>query len=458
MSIFNFQARIDRNFFAALFLSLIAFTSNAFSDETVKIKILAVNPSTTQILKSTVSQYLPVEVGPDDILDKEGFEIKYDPEKRAYLIKKEVELKPKETQTIEIRVRNVWIISPEQIEEVKSQLKQNMDALATTKFSVTAKLLYEKANEVLAQIEENQTKNLGIMQRIDVYRVNIRQLDDLHQNALSLESMRRLEEEKKLGVREVKFMVTAQNPAAEKKTLTVRSELPRDIQAKDILEKGNFSVVFDEAKGNLALEMKDELEGKETKNYQIVLRDIWYIPQSELDFLKVETEKLIPLFESSPYQGFAVKQGDIILNSLKAIAVLQTEVSSSTVLQDRIRAHVLNEQREKFAKRKIKELQDLLSEVSLKPNEGDLASQLKQLVKKIAELKKLVIMAMGFQPKKAIVWIILLAIVGFLIAVTGIFYVVWSKKLQELNTPKSKGAAAPPPEPKKEAEAPKAAP
>ncbi len=417
-----------------------------FSEETIKIKILAVNPSGTKPLKTTVSQYLPPEIGPDDVLDKEGLEIVYDAEKRAYLMKKEVDLKPQETQTIELRVKNVWVITPEQIEEVKTQLKQSSDALAKTRFATTGKLLFDKANESLAQIEESQTKSLGIMQRINLYRVNIKQLEDLKQNALSLEAMRKLEEEKKSGVRQVKFVLSAENPSSEQKKLRVQGDLPRDIKAEDILDKGDFSLIFDDKKSAFSLEREDTLDPKETRKYTIIIRDIWYIPQSELDFLKSEIEKLVPLFLQSPYEDFAAKQKESVMKSLTGIAALQAEVASSPGLDDRIRAHVLNEQRQKSAKRKIKELQDLLSEVTLRSGEGDQDSQFQKMIAKLVEIKNRVLMALGKQPKKAILWWFFLGIILFLAVLTIIFYGTWLKKLQDnkwVPPAKSKTGSAP---------------
>lgn len=401
------------------------------AEENVKIKILAVNPSSTQVLKTTIEQYLPPEVGIEDVSSQEGVEVKYDSKKRAYLISKAVELQPSETQTIEVQVRNVWVVAPEEIEAVKLQLKQNMEALSRTKYADTGKLLFEKASEVLAQIEENQLKAIPIKQRIELYRLNIRQIEDLKQNALSLEAMRRLEEEKKSGIREVKFFVAAQNPANEEKKLVVRSELPRDIEPSDVLDKGSFSLVFDNQKMLYILEQEDTLGPREEKKYQITLRDIWYIPKSELEYLKSEIKKLLPLFEKSSYAEFANKQGIAANQAIDAILALQAEVSSSSFLEDRIRAHVLNSQREKFAKRKIKELQDLLSEVTLKADENEIINEIKHLVQKISEAQKLVVMAMGLHSKKSIILILFLGIVLFLAILTAIFYGTWLKKLQE---------------------------
>lgn len=419
-------------------------------EETVKIKILAVNPSASQSLKTTVAQYLPPEVTPEDVFDREELDIVYDAEKKAYLLKKEVELKPQETQTIEIKVRNVWTISSEQLEETRNQLKQSLAALKKTKFGPTGQLLYEKAEETLSQIEQNQAQSLGVMQRIDLFRIHVKQLEDLKQNALSLEAMRKLESDTKLGVRQIKFKITAENPSEEEKSLQVRSPLPRDIQESDVLDKGDFSIIFDEEARVYVLQMMDTLGPKETRQYDVMLRDVWYIPQPELDYLRGESQKLVALFEKSPYEAFAQKTGESIGQSLSAITALQLEVESGGDIQDRMRAFVLNQQREKFAKRKFKELQDMLSEVALMPRD-EKKSIAQRMIRKILDVKNRVLAAMGNQPQKSIYWWFFLGVVLFLAVITVIFYGVWLKRLKDnkwSTPPKNSSKKTEPTEPK----------
>ncbi len=423
-------------FRVATFFAVIFWAGGAFcppdalsAEDSVKIKILAVNPSSTQELKTTVAQYLPQEVTPDDILDKENLEIIYDSERKAYLVKKEVELEPQETKTIEIRVRNVWTISSEQLDEIRSQLRQNLSSLKQTKYDATGQLLYEKAEETLSQIEENQTKPLGVMQKIDMFRMHVKQLDDLKQNALSLDAMRRIENESKAGIRQVKFKINAENPADEERALQVRSLLPRDIGEKDVLDRGGFTIVFDEDQKVYALQMTDTLAPKEIRQYQVMLRDVWYIPQSEIDQLKNESQKIVKLFAKSPYLSFATKTSESIIQSLDSITALQTEIGPDGELEDRMRAYVLNQQRDKFAKRKFKELQDMLSEVEIIPYVEE-RPIIERLIKKIFDTKNKVKVAMGRQPEKTIYWWFFLGVVLFLAVVTVIFYGVWLKRLQ----------------------------
>lgn len=410
---------------------MLLFCGVSFGEETVKIKILAVNPSASQNLTTTVAQYLPAEVTPSDIINKEGMEISYDSEKKAYLVKKEVSLKPQETQTIEIAIRDVWTITPEALEAVRTQLQQNLATLKKTKFAATGQLLFEKAQETLSIIEQNQAQPLGMMQRIELYRMHMKQLEDLKQNALSLDSMRQLKSEAELGIRQVKFKINAENPSNEEKSLKVRSPLPRDINENDVIEKSGFDVLYDEVEGVYVLEMTDVLGPRESRQYEVMLRDKWYIPQSELDYLQAETQKLVKLFVKSPFEAFAVKNGDSIEGAVRDISALQIEVDGGGEIEERMRAFVLNQQREKFAKRKFKELQDMLSEVELMPKEDEKKAAVQRMIRKIIDTKDRVLAAMGIQPDKSIFWWFFLGIVLFLAIITIIFYSVWLNRLRD---------------------------
>ena len=130
-------------FLAFLIIGVLSFICIAASQDTISIKILAVNPSGSKNLKTTISQYLPSEINPDDIVDIAGMTFTYDTEKQAYKASIEVDLKPQETQTFEIKVKNVWIASPDEIEDLRKQLNQGLANLKGTDYEGTAKLLHQ---------------------------------------------------------------------------------------------------------------------------------------------------------------------------------------------------------------------------------------------------------------------------------------------------------------------------
>jgi len=398
----------------------------------LKFKILVVNPSSTKNSKSVISQALPSEIDPNqDVIDKAGLDIKFDADKKMYLITKEVELKPKETRTFELRVRDVWQITPDQMEETKKSLENQIETLKGTKYYETGKLLFQKAQEGLDRIMEEQSKSVGVKQHIELYRAHVKQLEDIKANALSLDAMRRLEAERKREANEARFVVEAENPSPEPRSITVRSLLPKEITPDDVIDKQDFDLLYDQSQKAYALEKQDQFAGREKKKYIFTVRDIWHIPDENLQFYKLQTEKLVSMFKDTPYLKYADEQGQMILGLLAEINELQTEVSSSFSLEERMRAFILNSQRLELVKAKIHNLQQLLPEITIDKDEGKIIQNLKLLIKKLAEIKDLVLVAMGVQPNKAATWWIIFGIILFLAAITIIFYVTWIKKLQE---------------------------
>src|SRR3989338_2029466 len=413
-------------------LCLFSFVKTVLSaDEEVKLKILAVNPSDTQKLNTTVRQDLHPEVKPEDVIDAAGMETKYNSEKKVFYLQKNVELNPRQTSTFEVRVKNVWNIPDEDIQKVRQEIEQSMNALKGTKYAQTGQLLYEKVMEKITRVEEEQAKAVGIKQKIEFYRAHIQQLEDIRGEVFSLGAMRRMEEENKEGIREVKFSITAENPSDQPLKMMVRSYLPKEIKSDDVLEKLDFDLVYSRNKNRFTLEKEDNFAAKEVKRYQITLRDIWYIPQGDLDFLRKQAEKLVVLFKETPYEKYADQQCAFIFESLDKIKQLQDEVASSTALEDRMRASVLNNQRLELIRKKMRELQDLLPEVALKKDNLKPIEQIKHLIKKIVDTRDLILVAFGIQPNKPITWWLIFGIMGFMALLTGVFYMTWLKKLQE---------------------------
>lgn len=434
--------------FGVLFLSWGGYVCAA---DDVKIKILAVNPSETQSLKAVVTQVLPAEIDPtQDILDKAGLEVRFDAAKKSYYLTKEVELKPRETLTLELRVRDVWKINADTIEAIKKNLEEQINGLKGTKYAETGKLLYEKAQENLDRIVEEQNQPLGINQHVELYRAHIQQLEDIKNNAFSLEAMRRLENEKKKGVSEARFLIEAENPSSESRTITIRSLLPKDVTAEDVLDRQGFNVLYDQTRKAYVLEKQESFGPKENKKYTIVIKDIWRIPDQDIRYYQEQTSKLYNFFDGTPFMKYAQEQVNGIKKMLAEITLLQEEVSASVSLEDRMRAYVLNMQKMAVVKGKFHDLQQLLPELGLrKENAKDFLTRIKYWVKQLTVIKDAVLISIGLEPDTPITWWIIFGIVLFLGIISTVFYVIWLRKLQESRWQEKRKGPSHPTEPSK---------
>ncbi len=404
------------------------FVSRAHAEGEVKIKILAMNPSPSQKIESLVRQNLPPEIKPEDVVDNAGMEIKFNTDEGVYYVSKQVNLEPKEAVTIEVLVRNVWLVPEERLTRLRDTVSTTTKSLAKTKYEKTAQLLQDKVSERIGTIEEEQGRNIGIGKRIELYRSHLKQLDGIEKEVLSISALRELEGEQAEGVRTAKLVISAENPSDEPRKMTVRSDLPKEITANDVLDRLDFLLLYDETKQRFSVEKEDQFEARETKKYEITLRDVWYIPRIELERYKEQTDKLVALLKGSAYENYVTQQAKIIDDTLVSIDQLQIEVQSAESIQDRIEAFALNSERLGLINKKVKELQDLLLEVPIKRQVSEI-EKIKQAIKSLTKVMDII--RMGFKPDLSTTWWIILGIIAFLIVLSTTFYVTWLSRLKD---------------------------
>ncbi len=121
--------------------------------------------------------------------------------------------------------------------------------------------------------------------------------------------------------------VVAVNPSAEKsKTIPVRIDLPQEVKPSDILEHGVLDVDFDTDR-SLYYVHKSEvtLAPKQTRVFEVVVRDLWFIPDSQLDGLKTQTALVLHRLEKGEYYESAKQLSDSILVRLAEIQKMQAD-------------------------------------------------------------------------------------------------------------------------------------
>ena len=424
----------------------------------VNIKILAVNPSDST-LNTVVTHRLPPEIQPEHIIDKSNMELKYDTNLVSYYVTSSVTLAPRETRTLNLKVRNVWVLDTEYVEKIRTQLRQTVLALGGTRYQETAEKLFEKTSEQIDRIMEEQASSKSIQQQIELFRSHMKQLKQIETGVMSLAALRKLANQSETGIRTVKFIIRAKNPSKEQRTMTIRALLPKEITSFDVINKFDFRLLFDEDEARFAVEKEDIFEGGEEKKYEVILRDVWYITKEELDFLRDQANKILERFKGSSYESYAAQTVAFIVQTLDSVWNLQEEVQNSEAIEDRIRAFVINHQRVELVKKKMKELQDLLLEIPVKRE-----TEIDQIKQAISELSKMFdILSLGFTPDLSTTWWIILGIIGFLLIFATSFYVVWivelgkskfgKKSEVEKKLLKAKKKKKEEPEPAKEAEA-----
>ena len=153
----------------ALFLLLIAgygLSSPVPDAGTVDLSITVTNPSPDEAQEVEVKADLPPELKKSDIISTDGLELKLDPESNLFLVEGKVSLQPSETTFYNVKVRDVWSISPEEVKKVKEEALKFPGVYTAD----TAK----KLDDMLAKHDETTAET-----HIALYRKENRQLEEI---------------------------------------------------------------------------------------------------------------------------------------------------------------------------------------------------------------------------------------------------------------------------------------
>ena len=207
----------------------------------------------------------------------------------------------------------------------------------------------------------------------------------------------------------ITMKVVAVNPSSEKvQTVPVKIELPQEVTPKDVLDKGELDLDFDEER-SIYYVHKDaiELAPKETRVFQVSVRDVWFIPQTQLDSLKDYTNLLMGRLEKSDYAATAKQLGDSIKERLQQIQTTQNDESLGR--KARIGAYRYHLQTIDQVKEDLARMEKLLTFVGGPP------------VPEMLEESPL----KSDAPSRTTTWLVIFLIVIFLGLLGGQFFFTW---------------------------------
>ena len=142
------------SFFSFLvFLSFIFLIQQAYAS--ITMRIMAVNPSDSE-QTVPVKVYLPLEVKPENVLDKNGLEVAYDDQQGSYYVYGEFLLKPKESLEKEIELKDVWVIEKPQIALLRQDAKDVLESFKKTNYLQRAQIISQGIDKKLKDVEEMQ--------------------------------------------------------------------------------------------------------------------------------------------------------------------------------------------------------------------------------------------------------------------------------------------------------------
>ena len=212
----------------------------------------------------------------------------------------------------------------------------------------------------------------------------------------------------------VTLRVVAVNPSTDKaRTVPVRIDLPQEVKPSDVIEAGDLKVEFDTERSSYYV-YKDNvtLAPKQTQIFEVVVRDLWFVPDAELNSLKDQTGILLKRLEKSAYYESSKQLGDSILTRLDDIQKMQLDETMSR--KQRIGAYRRNLLALQVIKDDLSRLEKLLTFAGGVPvppmlEESPLKSD---------------------APSTTTTWLVIFLIIVFMGLLAGQFFFTWQRRLK----------------------------
>ncbi|MCA9408316.1 MAG: hypothetical protein KC733_06480 [Candidatus Omnitrophica bacterium] len=395
----------------------------------VYFNILAVN-GTDKPKEKDILYHLPKELSADDILETDGLAVEYDVAVGSYFVRGKVELAPKETKTYKIRIRDLWQIDRNEIQEIKKQMDLSISRMENTEYYDYAMEKKGKLEERLNFIVQQQDEFAdNVEKRIDRFRTYASELDQIRNQSVSVKYWRAKPDDVDENSL-VTYIVEVDNPTDSviKTTEEHRHYLPVEVKPEHIVESRGFEVRYDANREQSYLVKEEELRPGEKKRYDISIQNVWLIPQVDIDNLKDRTRKVYKLLEKTVY----VDSANYLVKSIKQkLDEIEASQAEDKPIQKHISDFRVNSEKFKKAEDDVKALEDLLEAVRENLERSRLKNVLNK-IKQLADIKNIAEAIFGTKPTPNTAWKIIAGIVIFVGLYTIIHFMLWAKRSKDV--------------------------
>ena len=255
----------------------------------IYINVMAVNGATTP-KDYSIKFDLPGELTAEDILDTNGLDLDYNVDDGDYFVYGSVSLKPKESKTFRIHVKDKWMVTQDEVDGLKKQIDQGYQTLGKPYDQQKADILKDRLEKKIDYILSLQSSNAeSIDKRIDDYRAYAKEMKRIRNDALNSEYWRSNPSEIRTP-KLIHLTIEVNNPTKVLKHYKHKDYLPAEVKPEDVIEPEDFEVRYDQMK-QLAFLFKDEdLTPGQAKKYTIGILDIWTIDQANIDNLRTRAQ------------------------------------------------------------------------------------------------------------------------------------------------------------------------
>lgn len=407
----------------AVFLVIFYCLGNAGAD--VGVNIVVANPSDDDTREVSVNYELPPGLQRGDIIETGTLKVEYDVAKSLFYVTGEIELKPKETRTVKVVIRDIWNISDEKFRNISEMLDGKVKSLEQSVDADALKLASDELRSRLNSVQQYQQENAGnVQKRMEMYTSNMDKIRRIENDVFSLERIIKKEVSGAEKEESVVLTIEASNPMDEEKKLPVRYDLPREIIPQYIEEPGKMEIMHDVTKDMFYLFSEETFGPQETKRFQVRIKNVWRISESEIKGYVDEAEAMHPKFAGLPEERTA----DMLLASIKqnATMILESQSAAESV-KDRVAVFRENQNRLRGIKDDLEKMKSLtIPEIDKEKAELSDVLRAEKIFETLKELSDKL-----FKEKltAATVWRIIMIVVIFAIILTAIFYALWILKM-----------------------------
>ncbi len=412
--------------FVLLTFFALVFSPFSWAEAEVNINFIAVNATDTA-KETPLEYYLPPELSKDDILDTGDFKLDYDVNAKAFYIHGSLMLNSKESKTLTVKVRDVWKIQQQEVDDIKKQIEDSVARMETTDYYESSKVLRKNLEDKLDYImaQQGQYSN-SVERRIDQYRMYAGLVKDIRAKAVSINFWKSKPEE--IAEKTIKFIIEVENPSAtETKVLQEQHYLPAEIKPEHVVEPQGFEIRFDIAKGQSFLFKEEEFKPAEKKRYEIGIKDIWNISDPSMQDLQQRTDTAFAELENTVY----VESAHYLVQNIETnLQVIKNSQSQEKTIKEHIGAYRKNQKHFQQAEADVKALEELVSEFK-KDRE---ISRMKNVLRKVRTLSGVAAIAdaiFGTKPSPNSAWKFILGIILFVGLYTLLHFLLWGKRSKE---------------------------
>ncbi|MCK5850855.1 MAG: hypothetical protein KAH23_08060, partial [Kiritimatiellae bacterium] len=430
---FIYSMRIIRNKLMLFsILAVCVFSRIIVIAGNVELRIRAGNPADKPQMVH-IRSTLPEGVRTNDIIDLDGLALGYDVKTDSIFVHQEVELESKAFVVRRVKIKDIWIIQEEELAGLEEWAGLLTGKLKKPADKESADALLEEVRTAIAEIREEQTKNaigsvVKAVQHIGTYDLNTERLKRVKLDVGNLENLVLASGQdpgKLMGevsgvpapVHDVGmdeddyniaiFRIIARNTSpTEKRKVPVRSELPLEIKASDIIDSAGLDVGKDARTGRCYVFKADvEIDPGKEVVFAVKIRDKWNINMPRIGKLRSTAEQLLIKVQA---KGGFVSIVDILTDCIAGLDRVEKERGPTVLGPMYVSFYRRQTDRIDLIEKKINRIR-----AALRPPDSSTK--------------------LGFKakpPSMKSTWLIIYIILGFLAVVSLLFFLRWFGKSQ----------------------------